>query len=81
MSLPRIYKAGVLPPLRMTAADLAALRQHAQEQGETVSEFCRRALKAQIDRDTLTRRLQEARNAFADGVFADLDARHPKAKE
>lgn len=59
-------------PLRLPAALLAELRMHAEEQGETLSDFCRRALRSQIDRDRLTRRLQRAREAFRDQVFIEI---------
>ena len=55
MSRPRLYIA-FLPPMRITPALLADVRLHAEEQGETLSDFIRRALAATIATDRKTRR-------------------------
>jgi hypothetical protein len=56
---------------------LTAVRQHAEEEGETLSTFCRRALRQTIARDHLTHRLQRERDAFRHGIWADHHSRHP----
>jgi len=78
MSRPRVYVA-ILPPLRISPALLADIRLHAEEQGETLSDLVRRALAATIAKDRLARRLQAQRDALKDGVWADLEARHPQS--
>lgn len=73
MSAPRTYKAYRLPPIRLSGELLETIRQHAEEQGETMSEFIRRAIRQTIERDHLTRRLLAAREAFKDQVFVETD--------
>lgn len=52
-------------PLRLPPALLAEIQGHAAVRGETVSEFCRRALAGQIARDELTAKLERDRAAIA----------------
>lgn len=66
-------------PLRLPMELLARIQMHAEERGETLSEFCRRALAQQIGRDHLVQRLDRERRAFKDGVWADLKRRTPLA--
>lgn len=70
MSAARTHNTARLP-LRLPADLLADLRLHADEQGQTLSDLCRRALRAQIQRDRLDRRLHAAREAFRDQVFIE----------
>ncbi len=73
MSTTRTYKACRLPPIRLSNELLETIRQHAEEQGETMSEFIRRAIWQTINRDHLTRRLQFVREAFKDQVFVQRE--------
>ena len=70
MSLPRTHARARLP-LRLPAELLAEIRQHAQEQGLSLSDWCRLALRQQMARDRLVRRLRETREAFRDQVFIE----------
>jgi hypothetical protein len=76
VKLRRIYKSVTLPPIRITEEAAALLRQHVEENGETLSEFVRRAIANTIKTDRLRNLNQAARQAIADDVWGDLDHRY-----
>ena len=52
-------------PLRLSPELLAQAKGHAEGRGESLSDFCRRALAGQIARDELTAKLERDRAAIA----------------
>lgn len=77
----KLKNSARLPAIRLPPGLLDSVQLHAEEQGETLSDFVRRALREIMHQEKLHRRLQADRAALRDGVWADLEARHPKQEE